>query len=833
MSIQPFSPIEGASTQSSEEKFRYFLEEDEDEEWLADDVGDSTSFKDITYESEEMKVLLKLESPPNKERVARPDYHAEHLFPQWILNNHEWQSTECSGQGNKISEILQIPFSSRSQEQTSALIHWLMSVWKTAYTMGYKRCGQMTKVFQFLVYKPGQDIIVEGEKGLTFYIIISGEAIVLKEGIGQVAVLGKGHSFGELALTEGNDRRSATIRARTKVEVLQLHKGDYDHFVKDIQLVERRENLHVLRSCKLFANWPRTKVQKLCNFCSRMTFKPDENIYCQGDKPEKIYFVIDGQVDVYKEVYVVVRNRWPTGMKTWDEMAKKRVKPFLAKSLFKDDYFGELVQDEKRTETVTAKTRCTLLTLDRLEFTHVISGGKTLEELQSGEAENLNDKRILDTMLKQLTIKGGPSTTAQLNEYVKAINVKPKKKKRVSAVDSLTATLSSIENIAADSVATIRTDEEDSLKTADSVSLSPVKDKNRRVSAIKNSTNARGKDDEDSPSLRSHFDDNDSPSHTTDTYAHGINVVRNKSTEFTLSSRSSSPPPTAKSMGGAVMAANKIGHMTSARKFEHHLMRATSAVDETALERASPVQKKSSFQDLMEAVSNHQKEIQLDKTANPVDGHLKIMVDEIVTARKKTKYYDQLADVRFTAPAIVTNQTRRINVINGCSLKFGPTAVMKNYFTEPTKKKFTSNRNLHKSKKNPTINLKGEADPVMTSIDSVVLRSEKGRKVRSYCSEDINNYVDATTSHSSLPSSSSVSSGQTHKSKSRLMEGVASYSEKDRIPPEREHNPRRDLERQVSRMQEKEKLEKQKSMAPAGLGVASADGGNEDDDFFE
>lgn len=284
------SPI---SATNSEEGFNFNTEDEEEEELLTDDVGDCSSYRDIKFESEEMKHLLKLETQPTKDKVVRPDYHAEHLFPQWILNNHEWQSTECRGKGNKISEILQTSYSVRSQEQTSSLIHWLMSVWKTAYTMGYKRCGQMSKVFQFLSYEPGQDIIIEGEKGLTFYIIISGDAIVLKEGIGQVAVLSKGHSFGELALTEGNDRRSATIRADTKVEILQLHKVDYDHFVKDIQFVERRENLHVLRSCALFAKWPRTKVQKMCNFCTRTTFEPGGVIFTQGDKPGEVYGLMD------------------------------------------------------------------------------------------------------------------------------------------------------------------------------------------------------------------------------------------------------------------------------------------------------------------------------------------------------------------------------------------------------------------------------------------------------------------------------------------------------------------------------------------------------------
>lgn len=197
-------------------------EDDEDEENNFDpyhdiEVGDVTSFRDIEFQSEEMKHLLKLEEPPDDEKYAAKAYYsANNMFPTWIINNEDWQSTEAKNKENQISDILQTPFNQRSQEQTSTLIHWLMSVWETANLMGFKRCGAMTKVFHFLTYEAGENIITEGERGLTFYIVISGQCAVHKEGIGIVAGLQKGQSFGELALTEGKDLRSATVRAVTR-----------------------------------------------------------------------------------------------------------------------------------------------------------------------------------------------------------------------------------------------------------------------------------------------------------------------------------------------------------------------------------------------------------------------------------------------------------------------------------------------------------------------------------------------------------------------------------------------------------------------------------------
>jgi hypothetical protein len=347
------------------------------------EVGDVTSFRDMEFQSEEMKHLLKLESPPDDDKyTTKASYSANHMFPNWIINNEDWQSTEAKNKENQISDILQTPFNQRSQEQTSTLIHWLMSVWETANLMGFKRCGAMTKVFHFLTYESGENIITEGERGLTFYIVISGQCEVHKEGIGIVAGLQKGQSFGELALTEGKDLRSATVRAVSRysslppslsslsqsqlmvtmcvgrVELLRLHKVDYDHFVKDIQvslpslflspppscssvtphllcsgrLFSWQRGERTCKSCGVvnylrigveqkFKKWSplasgnltrwvttssiRSAVHLLLVSCSRGSLMPNS----KGDIPDNIYFIIEGTIVIIKEIHIVVRNR--------------------------------------------------------------------------------------------------------------------------------------------------------------------------------------------------------------------------------------------------------------------------------------------------------------------------------------------------------------------------------------------------------------------------------------------------------------------------------------------------------------------------------------------
>lgn len=275
-----------------------------------------------------------------------------------------------------------------------------------------------------LKYEPSQDIIVEGERGLTFYIIISGEAIVNKNGIGQVAQLGKGQCFGELALTAGNDLRNATVRAKTRVEVLQLHKVDYDRFVKDFQIAEKRENFLLLKECSLFDNWPKSKIKKMCNTCTRKNFNAGEYIFRQGDIPDAIYFVIDGKVELYKEVSVVVRNRWPSRDNKWEVMSKKKKKPFFVKAMKRGDFFGEqvIIDNKLRTVSCVASTACTLLCLDKLEFAHFLEKDVAIEVMKNAFEDYMQDKQILNAMVLNFKIKGGPSTSAWLNDCYEVVD---------------------------------------------------------------------------------------------------------------------------------------------------------------------------------------------------------------------------------------------------------------------------------------------------------------------------------------------------------------------------------------------------------------------------
>ncbi len=77
-------------------------------------------------------------------------------------------------------------------------------------------------------YEPGQEIVRQGDVGQSLYIIRSGEVEVVKQGANDaapsvVATLGPGEHFGEVAIFQ-RVRRTATVRAKTRVELLHLRR---------------------------------------------------------------------------------------------------------------------------------------------------------------------------------------------------------------------------------------------------------------------------------------------------------------------------------------------------------------------------------------------------------------------------------------------------------------------------------------------------------------------------------------------------------------------------------------------------------------------------------
>jgi putative ABC transport system ATP-binding protein len=74
-------------------------------------------------------------------------------------------------------------------------------------------------------YMPGEAVVREGETGHELFLISEGE-VKVERGIGEVARLGPGDFFGELALMSG-DPRNATVVAAEPLETYVLDEADF------------------------------------------------------------------------------------------------------------------------------------------------------------------------------------------------------------------------------------------------------------------------------------------------------------------------------------------------------------------------------------------------------------------------------------------------------------------------------------------------------------------------------------------------------------------------------------------------------------------------------
>ena len=90
--------------------------------------------------------------------------------------------------------------------------------------MTTERLMRTLSTADFFPVNPGDAIFMEGEKGNSFFVLITGEVKIEKrkgDAMMELARLGSGECFGEMSLV-GNQIRTATVRAVTKCVTIRF-----------------------------------------------------------------------------------------------------------------------------------------------------------------------------------------------------------------------------------------------------------------------------------------------------------------------------------------------------------------------------------------------------------------------------------------------------------------------------------------------------------------------------------------------------------------------------------------------------------------------------------
>src|SRR5262245_1951638 len=92
-------------------------------------------------------------------------------------------------------------------------------------SLNKKELGLIARSADVVTVKPGPEIVTQGTPGHEFYLVVSGQAVVRRNGR-KIATLGPGQYFGELALLDRGPR-SATVTAETEVELAVISQREF------------------------------------------------------------------------------------------------------------------------------------------------------------------------------------------------------------------------------------------------------------------------------------------------------------------------------------------------------------------------------------------------------------------------------------------------------------------------------------------------------------------------------------------------------------------------------------------------------------------------------
>jgi cAMP-dependent protein kinase regulator len=150
----------------------------------------------------------------------------------------------------------------------------------------------------------GETLFVEGDPGTSLYVISEGE-VTVESGGNELARLGPGAFFGEIALVTDLPR-SATVRALSPVQLLGLDRD----LVRDAAAEQRevinvllrfvRERLigRMLRTSELFKPFADHDRAELSSRFEIVEAVPGARLIVEGERADGLYVMVAGRVDV-------------------------------------------------------------------------------------------------------------------------------------------------------------------------------------------------------------------------------------------------------------------------------------------------------------------------------------------------------------------------------------------------------------------------------------------------------------------------------------------------------------------------------------------------------
>ena len=215
-------------------------------------------------------------------------------------------------------------------------------------------------------YKPGDNVITQGESGDCLYVVEEGNLDCTKHFTqdGEEKYLKTyvpGESFGELALLY-NAPRAATIKAKTDCVLWVLDRETFNNIVKDAAQKKREKYESFLKKVDILSTIEPYELMQISDAIKTAVFHHDDYIIKEGEMGDVFYILEEGECVATKTI--------------------EPGKPEIAIKDYKEgDYFGEraLMKGEPRYANIVAKSDIVkVISLDRVSFKRLLG---PIEEL--------------------------------------------------------------------------------------------------------------------------------------------------------------------------------------------------------------------------------------------------------------------------------------------------------------------------------------------------------------------------------------------------------------------------------------------------------------------
>lgn len=215
----------------------------------------------------------------------------------------------------ELIQILSKPSAQRSVKSLTFLLQLALKLRffkQLAQDLSEEAVSQCCLHMSHEAVKKGEAVFLQGEQGSKFYVILEGRVVVTirpAEALvsNDVAVLGKGDCFGELALLS-NKPRAAGIRCLSDCHFAVLDKADYARILAKVHEQKMTEKVEFLQTLPMFRKWTRGSMQKLSFYFKERLFTRKQPLAKAGNPANEVLFIWKGEVQVSQEVQVKTQS---------------------------------------------------------------------------------------------------------------------------------------------------------------------------------------------------------------------------------------------------------------------------------------------------------------------------------------------------------------------------------------------------------------------------------------------------------------------------------------------------------------------------------------------